>query len=326
MIYPEFLKKGDTIGICAPSAGVGKKLDEFELSNEVLTSRGYHVKETASVRVNNERSASAKKRAKELDELVCDKNVDAILCAAGGDFMLEMMPYVDFDHIKENPKWMAGMSDPTNLLFTVTTKLDIATLYGSNGAGFTYKKDRPQQTFLSYLEGNVRSQRSYNRCQTFLDMITENKVYHPVKWLCKSDELELKGRLIGGCVECIEKLIGTELDHTKEFLERYKDDGIIWYFDVFNMSSYNFYLTLLQFKNAGWFKYCKGVLIGRVAFPSVEDKKLDYIKAADKVLKKIPHICEMDIGHTYPFMTLINGALIDVRCKEGKGSVAFKLK
>ncbi len=326
MIYPEFLKKGDTIGICAPSAGVGKKLDEFELSNEVLTSRGYHVKETASVRVNNERSASAKKRAKELDELVCDKNVDAILCAAGGDFMLEMMPYVDFDHIKENPKWMAGMSDPTNLLFTVTTKLDIATLYGSNGADFTYKKDRPQQTFLTYLEGNVRSQRSYNRYQTFLDMITENKVYHPVKWLCKSEELELKGRLIGGCVECIEKLIGTELDHTKEFLERYKDDGIIWYFDVFNMSSYNFYLTLLQFQNAGWFKYCKGVLIGRVAFPSVEDKKLDYIKAADKVLKKIPHICEMDIGHTYPFMTLINGALIDVRCKEGKGSIAFILK
>ena len=108
MLYPKFIKKEDTIGICAPSAGVGKKLEEFELSNEVLASRGFHVKETASVRVNSERSASAKKRAKELDELVTDRNVDAILCAAGGDFMLEMMPYVDFDHIKENPKWMCG--------------------------------------------------------------------------------------------------------------------------------------------------------------------------------------------------------------------------
>ncbi|MCR4632840.1 MAG: LD-carboxypeptidase [Erysipelotrichaceae bacterium] len=326
MYYPRFIKSGDTIGICAPSAGVGKKLEEFELSNEVLASRGYAVKETASVRVNNERSASARKRAKELDELICDQDVDAILCAAGGDFMLEMMPYVDFAHIKENPKWISGMSDPTNLLFTVTTKLDIATFYGTNGADFTFTKRRPQSTFFSYLEGDLIRQPSYNRYRTFLDIITDNKVYHPVEWICKTEEAELKGRLIGGCVECIEKLIGTDLDHTSEFLERYKDDGIIWYFDIFNMSSYNFYLTLLQFKNAGWFDHCKGVLIGRVAFPNVEEKKLDYIKAADKVLKKIPHICEMDIGHTDPSMTLINGALIDVRYKKGKGSIAFKLK
>ena len=326
MYYPKFIKKGDTIGICAPSAGVGKKLEEFELSNEVLAARGYGVKETASVRVNNERSASARKRAKELDELICDPDVDAILCAAGGDFMLEMMPYVDLAHIKENPKWISGMSDPTNLLFTVTTMLDIATFYGTNGAGFTFAKRRPQSTFFSYLEGSLIRQHSYKRYQTFLDIITENKVYHPVEWICKKEEIELKGRLIGGCVECIEKLIGTKFDHTSQFLERYKDDGIIWYFDIFNMSSYNFYLTLLQFENAGWFRHCKGVLIGRIAFPNVEDKKLDYIKAADKVLKKIPHICEMDIGHTDPSMTLINGALIDVRYKKGKGSVSFKLK
>ena len=103
-------------------------------------------------------------------------------------------------------------------------------------------------------------------------------------------------------------------------------DGIIWYFDLFDMSSYNFYLTLLQFKYAGWFRYCKGVLIGRPAFPKVEDKKLDYIKAADKALGKIPHIMEMDIGHTFPNFTLINGALCKVRYKDGKGDIAFILK
>ena len=326
MIYPKFIKENDTIGICAPSAGVGKKLEEFELSNEVLASKGFKVKETASVRVFNERSAGARKRARELDELVNDKDVDAILCAAGGDFMLEMMPYVNFESIKENPKWICGMSDPTNLLFTVTTMLDIATLYGSNGAGFRYEKYRPQETFLKYLQGDIVRQRSYGRYRTFLDMINENKVYHPVKWICKEEQLHIQGRLIGGCVECIEKLIGTDLDHTSEFIERHKEEGIIWYFDVFSMSSYNFYLTLLQFKNAGWFRCCKGVLIGRICFPNVEDKKLDYIKAADKALGKIPHICEMDIGHTEPYMTLINGAMIDVSYKNGGGSIGFKLK
>jgi muramoyltetrapeptide carboxypeptidase LdcA involved in peptidoglycan recycling len=326
MRYPAFLKENATIGICAPSAGVGKKLDQFILSNEVLASKGYSVYETASVRVNNDRSAGARKRARELDELVLNDDVDAIICAAGGDFMLEMMPYVDFDHIDEDPKWIAGMSDPTNLLFTVTTKLDIATLYGSNGAGFTYQRSRPQETFFRYLQGDIVRQKSYNRYRTFLDEINEIKVYHPVRWVSRNEEVKVSGRLIGGCVECIEKLIGTDLDHTNSFIDRYKEDGIIWYFDIFSMSSYNFYLTLLQFKNAGWFRHCKAVLIGRVCFPNVEDKKLDYIKAADKALGKIPHICEMDIGHTTPYMTLINGAMADVSYRDGKGSIGFKLK
>ena len=47
------------------------------------------------------------------------------------------------------------MSDPTNLLFTITTMLDIATLYGKNGAGFTFDNDRPQNTFLKYIKGEI---------------------------------------------------------------------------------------------------------------------------------------------------------------------------
>ncbi len=326
MIYPKFIKKQSKIGICAPSAGVGHKLDSLLESNRYLRSLGYKVKETKSVRVDNERSTTAKKRAEELDELFLDKSVDMILCATGGDYMLEIMPYVNFKHIKDNPKWISGMSDPTNILFTITTSLDIATLYGKNGAGFVFESDRSQDTFFEYIKGNIIKQKSYNRYQDFIETINdETKFKHRVNWLSKTDT-KISGRLIGGCIEVIAKLIGTEFDYTNEFIERYKDDGIVWFFDVFNMSSYEFYLTLLQFKNAGWFKYCKGVLIGRVAFPKVENPKLDYIKAADKALGNIPHICEMDLGHTEPGMTLINGALIDVEYKNNKGSISFKLK
>ena len=73
-----------------------------------------------------------------------------------------------------------------------------------------------------------------------------------------------------------------------------------------------------QSKNAGdpaWRGDFKGLI-----------EKLDYIKAADKALGKIPHIMEMDIGHTFPNFTLINGALCKVRYKDGKGDIAFKLK
>ena len=325
MKYPSFINKNDTIGICAPSAGAGNKLEKYEESLKVLASHGYKVKETASVRNDNVRSTTARKRAKELDELVLDDEVKAILCAKGGDYMLEMMPYVDYEHIQEHPKWMSGMSDPTNLLFTVTTTLDIATLYGFNGAGFVEKEDRSQRTFFKYLEGQIVPQKSYKKYMSFLDIITEQETYGPVEWIVRN-EPHFEGRLIGGCIEVIAKLIGTRFDHVNEFIDRYLDDGFVWYFDVFDMSSYNYYLTLLQMQNAGWFRNCKGVLVGRVAFPKVEDPKLDYIKATYKVFKKIPQICEADLGHTFPGMTLINGALIKVDYEDGKGKISFKLK
>ena len=325
MKYPSFINKNDTIGICAPSAGAGNKLEKYEESLEVLRSHGYRIKETASVRNDNVRSTTARKRAKELDELITDPKVKAVLCAKGGDFMLEMMPYVDFDHIRDNPKWISGMSDPTNLLFTVTTGLDIATLYGFNGAGFVKKEDRSQRTFFKYLEGEIVPQKSYKKYMSFLDIITEQEVYGDVEWIGRN-ATQFEGRLIGGCIEVIAKLIGTSFDHTNEFIERYKDDGIVWYFDIFDMSSYNYYLTLLQMRNAGWFRCCKGVIVGRAAFPKVEDKKLDYIKATSKVFQKIPQICDADLGHTFPGMTLINGALARVSYEEGKGKISFKLK
>ena len=53
MYYPKFLKKNDTIGICAPSAGVGRGLDFYEKSVARLIEEGFKINETFSVRVNN---------------------------------------------------------------------------------------------------------------------------------------------------------------------------------------------------------------------------------------------------------------------------------
>ena len=323
MIYPKFIKKNDTIGICAPSAGIGKKLDIHLKSVECFNNHGFKVVETKSVRSNSNRSTTAKKRAQELNELVCNKNVDAIFAATGGDFMLEMVPYINFDNIKNNVKWMSGMSDPTNLLFLVTTILDIATLYGHNGSGFV-EGQKDKEICLDYLQGKIAKQKSYKKYQKFIDTcMGKTKLDQKVNWISKNDCV-IEGRLIGGCLEVIEKLIGTKFDHTNEFIEKYKDDGIVWFFDIFNMDAYNVYLTLLQFKNAGWFKYCKGILFGRVAFPS--EQEMTYEEAFKKALGNIPYIMEMDLGHSEPGMTLINGALVKVNYKQGKGDISFKLK
>ena len=74
MFYPKFIKKKDCIGICAPSKGVGSKLESFDKSIEHLN-QYFCIKETDSVRVNNIRSNTAIKRAEEFNSLFnVDKN------------------------------------------------------------------------------------------------------------------------------------------------------------------------------------------------------------------------------------------------------------
>ena len=326
MKYPNFLNKGDTIGVCAPSAGVGKNLQDYLESIKVLKNEGYRVIETKSVRKKGPRSTSAKGRAKEFHALLSNPKVDAIIFATGGDYMFEMMPYVNYDKLIDNPIWLMGYSDPTNILLDVTCFLDIATLYGFNAGSYRLNNPKWQQINLEYLKGNIIKQKSYSKYQTSFEKWNNiNEFKNDVKWISKND-VDISGRLIGGCFEIIKNHLGTYLDNMSCFVSRYAEDGIIWYFDIYNCSVLDFYLGLLQMKYAGLFINCKGVLIGRVAIPNIENTKFDYIKAADKALGNIPHIMEMDIGHTSPAMTMINGAICHAKCRNGKGEISFKLK
>ena len=66
-----------------------------------------------------------------------DNNVKAIIAADGGDFLIEMLEYLDFEKLKKlPPKWFQGFSDITTLSFLLTTICDIATIYGPNIKGY----------------------------------------------------------------------------------------------------------------------------------------------------------------------------------------------
>ena len=326
MYYPEFLNENDLLGIVALSAGTGKKIDEYKKSLEILNKEGFRILEAPSVRNNNERANSEIIRAKELNDLIINKDVKAILCATGGDSQIETLPYIDYKSIKKNPKWIMGYSDPTNLLLPVTTMLDIATIYDFNALSLDGNK-LDQKNFLRIIKGDLFKQKSFSRFQSFIDIINDSNKYKKVAWKANK-QLKLKGRLIGGCLDIIEKMVGSKYDAINKFIDKYKDNGIIWYFDIFSLSSYQTYLSLIQLKNAGYFRYCKGVLIGRVAFPNNNDGNLinDYKQAYDLVFKDIPYIYEMDIGHTKPKLTLINGAIANVNYKDNKGDITFYLK
>jgi muramoyltetrapeptide carboxypeptidase LdcA involved in peptidoglycan recycling len=144
------------------------------------------------------------------------------------------------------------------------------------------------------------------------------------KWknITKQDEICIQGRAIGGCLDCIDTIIGTKYDNVKNYIEKYKDDGIVWFLECFEMNTPQFERILWKMKNAGYFKYCKGVIFGR-PFIMREDYK---ISSDDAILEQIgnlgfPIITETDIGHVPPQLAIMQGAVLKIVSKDGKGIV-----
>ena len=337
MIYPQFIKKGDCIGVPAPSAGAwdSKKEAKFKNATKRFEELGYKLVLSNNLyKCEKGRSASAKERASEINEMFKNNNIKMLLCAAGGDFLLEILPYIDFDLIKENPKMIAGFSDPTGILYSITTKCDLATIYGQNfstfGAEQLYKCD---EDFLKIINGNLIVQQSFDLYEKeYQETITGLEGYNlteKVYWkTLDNNEVSIKGRIIGGCFDIIADLSGTKYDGTKEFIEKYKEDGIIWYFDNCEISMEETIRILWKFNEMGYFKYTKAIIFGRFG---VDTTSYDYDVESclkDSAISKlnIPIIFDADISHKSPCMTIINGSIADIYVKDGKGKISFELK
>lgn len=322
MIFPDFLKEGSRVGVCAPSAGVGDRPEEFDMSLQTLRGQGYEICETDGVRLADPRGGTPQQRGEELTSLFRDSSVDAVFCAAGGDFLYECMPYIRWQTLRRHPKWMVGMSDPTSILFTLTTKYDIATIYGYNAGEFGVPEFADYDGHcLAMLRGCLEEQYSTTQYVADFDGLDIRDTY----WQTPGGEQQMHGRCIGGCIDVLKDVIGTRYDHAAAFARKYREDGIVWYFDNFSLSAEVFYRTLLQMREAGWLRYARGVLLGRTLFPS-SDTGMDYGEALARALPDIPYIYDIDVGHTRPSFTMMNGAIIDVRSSGGRGMVRFALK
>ena len=99
MKYPKFIQKGNCIGVPTPSASGGEKLSNQRLlqAEKYFLSQGFELalsKNLFSCQMG--RSASAQDRAKEINDMFSSNDVDCILCCDGGDFLVEILPFVDF--------------------------------------------------------------------------------------------------------------------------------------------------------------------------------------------------------------------------------------
>lgn len=336
MKYPKFLKVSDKIGVTAPSDGIIDRLNLKRLDTAIKNFEeiGYKTIETTNVRKSNKgRSGSSEDQAKELEELYLNDDIKVIFCAAGGDFLIEMLPYLNFQKITEHPKWIQGYSDPTALLYTITTNLDIATIYSHNFKSFgmiPWHKSLTQN--LEVLKGNIQSQSSFDYYEAEnheLKIGTEG--YHltqKVKWQSLNGEktIQMNGRIIGSCIDILSELFGTKYDKTRNFVKKYKEDGIIWYFDNCELSQEQLIRTLWKFRENGWFEYCKGIIFGRCA-TNTSYYNISLEQALHHALDclKVPIIINADIGHIAPRMTIINGAIAEIILENEKADVNFKL-
>jgi len=339
MIYPEFIKNGDYIGVTAPAAGITSEAKLKRLDNAInnIKKLGFNYVETPNVRTDiAERSSSAKQRADEFMSLWNNDEVKSIILASGGYYEIEILEYLDFEKMQNTkPKWIQGFSDSTILTFLATTLLDTASIYCDNFGNYGMKNlHRNLTDSIEFMKGNEILQNSFEKYQEGWNHYEEDPycVYREekeVNWknLKSEKRIEFKGRTIGGCLDVLVNLTGTKYDKVKEFIEKYKGDGIIWYFDICDMMDSAIFSHLVQFKYAGYFENCKGIILGRVA-KIREDLGLTLEEILEKSIGdlNIPIILDADIGHVMPQLAIVNGAIIDVISENGKGIIKTELR
>jgi muramoyltetrapeptide carboxypeptidase len=155
-IVPGALKEGDTIGIIAPASAPDMK--QLSLSVNKLSKYGYKFILGQNIRKLVQRNSLAAPpidRAKELNDAFRDDNIKMILCARGGYGSIHILPYLDYDMIREHPKIFVGYSDITALHFAFNKLSGLVTFHGPMPASDPDEYSAASfKNFLNILSGN----------------------------------------------------------------------------------------------------------------------------------------------------------------------------
>lgn len=340
MRYPKFLKENGTIGFVAPSYGcnIEPYRTAFDSAQESFAEMGFDLDLGPNCYAGHGIGVSAthEECGRELMEYYCSKENDVLISCGGGELMCQDLDYVDFDILKQaDPKWYLGYSDNTNMTFLLNTICDTASLYGPCAAAFGMEPWHPsiQDTF-DVLCGQKRILHGYDAYE--IEGLKDEE--HPLEPYNTTEPCEriavpegpihMEGRLIGGCLDILVLYPGTQFDHVSEFAEKYKEDGILWFFEACDFNAMGMRRALWQLEHAGWLKYVKGFLIGRPYHHKEEFLGMNQYDAVMGVLGKynVPVIMDLDIGHIPPAMPLICGSYAKVDCVENDFTIEFELR
>lgn len=326
MKYPDFLSENGTIGFVAPAFGCATEpyASAFANARRILQDKGHPTVagENCYVDLGIGISNTPSKCGEELNRAYCSEESEILMSCGGGELMCEVVPYIDFDRIRmAKPKWFMGYSDNTNFTFLLTTLCDTAAIYGPCAPAFGMQPWHASlEDAYEVLRGTKRQIKNYDRWERESLKDAEHplvpyNVTEPFRLHKSVDEdVTIKGRLIGGCMDCLVNLLGTEFDEVRAFNERYEEDGIIWFLESCDLNIMSIRRAIWQMKNAGWFEHVKGFLIGRPYCHGSEMFGMDQYEAVMGLLAEydVPIIMDLDIGHLAPMMPMISGALAKV--------------
>jgi len=131
-ILPKTLKKGDAIGFFSPSSAATHWAPKrFEKAKNFLQEKGFElVAGNLTGKNDGYRSGSIQERANELNELIRNPSVRCIMSVIGGSNSNSLLPYIDYEALKKDPKIIIGYSDMTAILFGIYTQTNLVTFYG----------------------------------------------------------------------------------------------------------------------------------------------------------------------------------------------------
>ena len=299
------LKKGDHIRVISPSlsiqaiggfnANVSAKEKLEELGFDVSFSSNYFEHDLFD-------SASIASRVEDLHEAFLDSSVDAVLATIGGFNCNELLPYLDYDLIAQNPKIFCGYSDTTALLNAIYAKTGMQTYMGPSYSSFKMKEGQEYQS-QSWL--NAVTQDDYDLVPSkewssdpWYDP-TKPRHFMPTEWKVYNAG-SASGTIIGGNLSTFGLLRGTPYAPQEEnyilFMEEAEEDDYIEF-------ARHLAALLQAYPNP------QAVIIGR--FPKECEMTEEILLAIlDKhpLLKTIPVLYDADFAHTQPLFTITIGA------------------
>lgn len=271
-IIPPYLKPGDTIGVVVPAGYM--PFEKMQTCIQTLQDWGYQVRigSTAHSASNNYFSGTDKERLADLQQMLDDKHLKAIICARGGYGVSRIIDDLSFKKFRKHPKWVIGFSDITVLHAHLYSRHKIATLHAPMAAAFNDGEFNNEyiQSLRTVLSGE------------------------PIEYACDTHEFnhpgEASGELVGGNLTLITHLIGTRSDlNTKNKILFLEDIGEYLY---------NVDRMMLQLKRSGKLSKLRGIIIG--GFTDNKDTERPFGKSVYEIIDEHVKMNDIPIAFGFP--------------------------
>jgi muramoyltetrapeptide carboxypeptidase len=294
-IIPPYLKAGDTIGITCPGGYMAAEKAVSCIAT--LQHWGYEVLvgKTLGSNSDNYFSGDDTTRTEELQAMLDDKSIKAILFGRGGYGMSRIIDKLNFKKFYKHPKWLIGFSDIT-VMHTHLLGYNIASMHAPMAAAFN--DDPLTNEYIISLRDALEGRKAYYECAS-----------HPFNIAGKA-----KGNLVGGNLALLAHVIGTDSDfETKHRILFLEDIGEYLY---------NLDRMLYQLKRSGKLKKIAGLILG--GFTDMKDTERPFGKTTDEVLKEFtasldcPVCFHFPVSHAKENVTLKVGMAYELIVHEGK--------